>query len=152
MNNENNLKNTSHDGGDGSGTPEKTFTQAEVDEIVKERLSRERKKTAKLFDEGYLSEEMKEREAALLKKELTYEAKERFEQLGYPGSLADLLNYQDKDSFEESFQRAVDIIKPLRKSIAEKLIGESSSGAPRTGQRENYNAEEQLLREAFGLK
>ena len=150
MNSENNLKNTSHDGGNGSETPAKTFTQAEVDEIVKERLSRERKKTAKLFDEGYLSEELKEREAAVLKKELVHEAKERFEQLGYPGSLADLLDFRDKDSFEESFQKAVGIIKPLRKSIAEEIIG-ASAHTPRSGNMETYNADEQLLRKAFGL-
>lgn len=133
--------------GDGHQEPERTFTQAEVDEIVKDRLSRERKKTAKLFDEGYLSEELKEREAAVLKKELTYEAKDKLKESGIPEGVAELLRYEDREIFEESLEKAIKVFQPIRKQAVEEALKGST---PRGG---NVDvSKDSSVRKAFGLE
>lgn len=82
---------------------ERTFTQEEVDEIVRKRLSRERKKT------GAEESTTTDRERALEERELHVMAREKLLEAGMPAKLADVLRYSDEKSLEE----ALEIIKDI---------------------------------------
>ena len=97
----------------------KTFTQEEVDEIVRKRLARERKKA----DVGEGVEPGTDREKSLDARELRIMAREKLQDSGMPMSLADVLKYSDEESLEE----AIEIIKNLdnepRKSWGQRQSG-----------------------------
>lgn len=116
--------NTDENKGD---TPKvKTFTQEEMDNIIKGRLARERKawekeltekqteaeRLAKMTDDekrSYQSKkrekELDEREAAINKRELMAEAKATLEGKGLPQTLADLLDYSSAEACNESINK-----------------------------------------------
>lgn len=97
-------------------TEVKTFTQEEVDEIIKKRLARERKKTE--------SEQLPEtdREKNLEQRELTLMAKEKLLDEGMPLDLAGVLKFSDEKTLEE----AIETIKNLSKE-APKAWGQRQS-------------------------
>lgn len=120
----------------GNTSEVKTFTQEEMDNIIKGRLARERKawekeltekqteadRLAKMTDDekrAYQSKKREKdldaREAAITKRELTAQAKATLEGKGLPQSLAELLDYSSAEACNESinkvalaFQSAVD--------------------------------------------
>ena len=84
---------------------ERTFSQSEVNRIVHKRLAEERSKAETLFAQ---------RERALAHKELRLEATDELRQRKLPVSLAELLDYEDRercaaslDAMEAGFQAAV---------------------------------------------
>lgn len=79
---------------------EKTFTQAEVNHIVSERLAKDRAKG---------TADLEKRETELRARELAMSAREMLSEKGLPKDLADILKYSD----EESLKKAVDRIKEL---------------------------------------
>lgn len=116
----------------------KTFTQEEVDEIVKKRLARERRKA----DPGESAEMDSDREKDLDARELRIMAKERLQDAGMPVELADVLRYSD----EESLEKAMETIKTLNQGAY----------APRKGWGERHSrggvsAARDPIREAMGL-
>lgn len=82
-----------------NGTAPKTFTQEDVDRIVKDRLARERKKyqTTEL-------DPLEEREQELDRRETAFNIKELLSKEKYPTELADILNYSNMDEFKEQFE------------------------------------------------
>lgn len=80
------------------GSEEKTFTQEEVDEIVRKRLLRERKKTGSEDTTGT------DREKALEERELHVMAREKLLEVGMPAKLADILRYNDEESLTEALE------------------------------------------------
>ena len=118
---------------------EKTFTQEEVDEIVRKRLARERKRTGA---DGSLdgNNTGDDREKALELRELKLTAKEKLLESGMPVSLADILRYDD----EESLEKAIETIKNLEKNReAPKAWGQRQNG------RKSSDADQ--IRKAMGL-
>ncbi len=117
---------------------EKRFTQAEVDEIVKKRLARERQKADRVntgTDVG------NDRESALAARELKLMAKEKLLDAGMPLNLADVLNYSDEDSLKA----AIETIKNLNPDAAKKGWGiriSEGKTSPRTDP----------IRKAWGLE
>lgn len=91
----------------GNEQEERTFTQAEVDEIVNRRLARERRRQERTNDT-----DIDEREKALTVRELKCMAREKLFDAGMPASLADVLSYSD----EKSLESAIDAIKSLNPS------------------------------------
>lgn len=115
---------------------ERTFTQEEVEEIVKKRLARERKKAARGADG---EDPLTERENSLAERELRLTARERLQEEGLPMSLADVLRYVD----EETLDKAIEAIRNLN-TEGPKAWGQRQSGVGR-------NPVENQIRKAMGL-
>lgn len=114
---------------------DKTFTQAEVNEIVRNRLAREREKNDRYGDNAG-----NDREKSLEDRELRLMAREKLFESGMPTSLADVLRYSD----EKSLEKAIETIKNLNKN----------KEAPRSwGQRQSggINTNGDPIRKAMGL-
>ena len=115
-------------------TEEKKFTQAEVDEIVKNRLGRERRKQG---------EDM---EANFAARELQLTAKEKLLDLGLPRKWAELLRYDSKETLDS-------VLSELQALIGKK----EEKGKPEEersqswGQRQKGASKKDDFREAFGL-
>lgn len=139
----------------GGETSEKTFTQADVDKIISERLRKEQvrfekklenekieaEKLAKMKEDERIQyetqkklAELEERERAIQARELKAEAYNILAEKGLPKELAEILNYNDAescnssiDAVEKAFQEAVE------KAVNDKLRGntpKSTSGQP----------------------
>lgn len=115
----------------------KTFTQEEVDEIVKKRLARERRR-ADTFEQEQ-TEIDKTRD--LRERELKIMAKEKLLDAGMPTMLADILRYDD----DESLEKAIETIKNLDLS--------KERGVPKGwGQRHSTSTRNaDAIRKAMGL-
>lgn len=112
-------------------TEVKTFTQEEVDEIIKKRLARERKKAESEQEPG------KDREKNLEQRELTLMAKEKLLDEGMPLNLASVLKFSDEKTLEE----AIETIKNMNKE------------SPRAwGQRQQSSVKHDAIRDAFKPK
>lgn len=118
---------------------EKTFTQAEVDEIVRKRLARERKKTG-LDDNSDGDNAGNDREKSLEDRELRLMAREKLFESGMPTSLADVLRYSD----EKSLEKAIETIKNLDKNQES-----PKAWGNRMGTRKSDNSDP--IRKAMGL-
>lgn len=90
---------------------ERTFTQAEVDRIIKERLERDRAKRAPAEPS-----EAEKREAELTARESRLSCREHLLDNGLPSSLLDAVDTSDV----EKFKKAVDVVSGL---IAERATG-----------------------------
>lgn len=84
-------------------TTEKTFTQAEVDDIVKNRLARERKVKT---DGGDFSE----REKALNDREIRLMAREKLFDKRLPADLIDVMKFSDEKTLDEAIEKIEKII------------------------------------------
>lgn len=114
---------------------EKRFTQDEVEEIIKKRLARERRKA------GQEKDPLAEREHNLTERELRLTAREKLQEEGLPMSLADVLRYADEDTLSN----AIETIKNLfTDSEPAKAWGERQSGRGR-------NPVDSRIRKAMGL-
>lgn len=116
---------------------EKTFTQDEVDEIIRKRLARERKKSGSGEDPGA------DRERSLEERELHLMAREKLFDEGLPSQLADILKYSD----EESLEAALKVIKGSN-------FGSEAPKAKSWGQRQlsrGRDNEAARIRDAMGL-
>ena len=118
---------------------DRTFTQAEVDEIVRNRLARERKKKG-LDDNSDGDNAGNDREKSLEDRELRLMAREKLFESGMPTSLADVLRYSD----EKSLEKAIETIKNLNKNKeAPKAWGQRQSA--------RKNSDSDQIRKAMGL-
>lgn len=118
---------------------EKTFTQQEVDEIVRSRLARERKRA------GTGEDTRSDREKSLDERELHLMARERLFDEGMPSQLADILKYTDEDSLDA----ALEVIKGLNLSNSE--APKAKSWGQRHSSAGGSDAEALKIRDAMGL-
>ena len=129
----------------------KTFTQDEVDKIIEERLARERKKfedQLKEYAGSPMERELNKREREVARRELKIEARAILEERNKPIDILELIDYTDKESMEESLNRAVEVIdKAAQELINKHLRGHGVPKAP-TGS----NIVDNAIRKAFGLK
>lgn len=131
------------------GQDEKTFTQAEVNEIIRRRLAKEREKFTSLMD-GEGEKTLIEREKAVLRRELRADALEKLKESGIPARLADLLDYSDEDSYKISYDRVCGIVNPLIKEAAANARAEMIKG--RTPHMGSNTPQGDSIREAFRPK
>ena len=119
----------------------RTFTESEVNEIVQNRLARERRKTDRA-DSG------NDREADLNDRELKIMAKEKLLDMGMSTKLADLLRYDDEESLDEAIEEYNSLIGGTgenNKEVKPKSWGQRQNGA---GKRKT---ESEQIRAAMGL-
>lgn len=83
----------------GSVEAGKTFTQDEVNQIVKNRLKEERGKMQKEQDAALL-----EREQAITAREMRMTAREKLNEKGLPADLVDAINCSDEDTINKSIE------------------------------------------------
>ena len=77
----------------------KTFTQEEVNNIISDRLKREREKLSKEQEE-----KLNEREKAIEARELRMTATEKLTAAGLPKTLVDALNCSDEETMDKSIE------------------------------------------------
>ena len=107
----------------------RTFTQAEVDKIVQERVARERKKLEAFADGESFENDLIKREKAVTVRELKAEARERFARDKLPESALSLVDYSSPEAFEASYKAVADVVAPLAKEAQAAALRQP---APRT--------------------
>ena len=121
-------------------TEEKTFTQYELDKIIKERIGKEKAKAQQQFEK--MEKEFQQRE-------LDLHAKQALKEKDLPSDILDALKFDDIDSFNVSLK----IIENIIKDIGIK----QSAGTPKgnmsgfqSGHYASGNTEKQI-RDAMGI-
>ena len=125
----------------------KTFTQDEVDNLIKGRLAKERKswekhmqeqqteaeklasmseKDKKAYTEKKQTDDLAKREAAITRRELTAQAKDQLADKGLPIGLAEVLNYTDAESCNAS----IEAVSSAFQQAVEKAVEERIKGGP----------------------
>lgn len=123
----------------------KTYTQDELDKIIKTKIADERKswekelldqqteaqkletmseKEKKKYKEEKRIKDLDNREAAINRRELTAQAKVQLADKGIPTELADVLNYTDA----ESCKKSIEIVSKAFQSAVEKAVEERIKG------------------------
>ncbi len=121
---------TKEDGKDSKSA--RTYTEEEVNNIIKSRISRERKRAARLQAEGSPERQLEEREKNILKRELKADAKDSLIEAGLPTGIADLLRYDSEDSFEDSYAKVTAFFqKEIEKAAADAERGHSKGKTPK---------------------
>ena len=128
------------------GQPEvKTFTQEEVNKIVEKRLNRERQRLAAMGPQTPKEMELAERERAVTEKELRLDAAETFRQEQLPAEALELLNYNDKESCEQSIEL---VRRVYTQNVQEAVNRRLRGGVPLKRPPEDNTPD---FRSAFGL-
>lgn len=91
--------------------PEKKYTDDDVNRIVARKIAAERKRMQKLFNNEQQESEIEVRERNVLKRELMADARDALTGEGLPSSLANLLSYDNKESFEDSYKAVVECFR-----------------------------------------
>lgn len=108
----------------------KTFTQEEVDKIIQKRLTREREKITKAFEEGTRESDLDERERNITKRELKADTLERLAKNGMPLGLAELIDYRSKEECEKSITT---VSKVFNAAVNEAVKAKARQSTPREG-------------------
>ena len=108
----------------------KTFTQDEVDNIIKgqqteaEKLASMSEKEKKQYQEQKRAKDLETREAAITRRELTAQAKEQLADKGLPITLAEILNFTDA----ESCNKSIETVEKAFQSAVEKAVEDRIKG------------------------
>lgn len=123
----------------------KSFTQEDIDKIIKGRIAKERKmwekeynakkteaeklssmseKERTEYNEQKRIDDLNKREAAIIKRELTATAKSELNKLGLPTSLSDLLDYSNAENCKTSIDTVTKAFKEaVQKAVDERIKG-----------------------------
>lgn len=85
---------------------------------------------SKLFNDEQQESELDKRERDVLKRELRADAKDTLTRQGLPSTLADLIDYSDKESSEQSLENVISI---FREATAQGIKNALRGHAPRVG-------------------
>lgn len=91
--------------------PEKKYTDADVDRIIAKKIAAERKRMQKLFEGEQQESEIEKRERDVTRRELMADAKDALVNDGLPSSLAKVMDYSDKEAYEESYKEVTGIFR-----------------------------------------
>ena len=109
---------------------EKKYTDEDVNKIVAKKIKRERERLRKAFDDEQQENELEKRERDVLKRELRADAKDMLVDEGLPNTLANLMDYEDKEAFDKSYEEVTRIFREaVQRGIKDALKGE----APKIG-------------------
>lgn len=104
--------------------PEKKYTDKDVDRIVAKKIASERRRMQRLFEEEQQVSEIEQRERNVLLRELKADAKDLLTEKGLPASLAELLDYSDKDAVDRSLQEVGEIFRSaVERGVKDRLRG-----------------------------
>lgn len=134
-----NTKNMNTQNPDGAG--EKTFTQEQVNQIISERLARDRAKSEAA---------LVEKEQQLAQRELLLNAKERINEMGLPVELLDALNISSSEALEKSLN-TVKAVLEKQKSEAQPIKFRGATPATPNRPKANSSFDETDIRKAMGL-
>lgn len=125
---------------------DRVFTSEELTEIVQRRLSNYKRKASKEIEAEYQVKfsELQERETALMRKELKYEAMDIFKAEDIPTDYLDLLDYDDREKLMDRIDKIRKICETAPKT--RKLMGVEPSNPPQSSILSGNKT-----REAFGL-
>ena len=107
---------------------EKLFTQEELDRIVNERLTRQKRSMQKSNDISGKEQELNAREARL-------NCREYLSERGYPAELIDIIDTTDFDGFKDKADRLESLLAAKTKKPQMRFVFDT--GAP-LGKSENY--------------
>lgn len=119
---------------------EKTFSQYELDKIIKDRLAKEKAKTQQQFEK--LEKEFHQRE-------LDLHAKQTLKEKELPSEIMDALKFDDIDSFNESIKIIENIITDIK--VKQSGYTPQGSGSYPPGHYAAADADKKL-RDAMGIK
>ena len=126
-------KNDTHEG----GKKEKTFTQDEVNEIISKRLAKQKESLLRSIQDGQRTDELDERERKITERELKADAAVKLSEAGLPHSIASLLKYDSKESYEESYKEVTEVFRAVigedRKTRARQSPPIEGTGGSRGG-------------------
>lgn len=126
--------------------PEKKYTDADVDRIIAKKIAAERKRMQKLFEGEQQESEIEKRERDVTRRELIADAKDRLIGDELPSSLAEIMNYSDKESFDKSYQ---DVTAVFREAMQMEYKRRFSGRPPRVGTGSKETPQEKALADAF---
>lgn len=108
-------------------TGEKLFTQADLDRIIGERLSRERAKQEPSPDDA--------REAEFKARETRLSCREYIAETGYPAELLDILDTSDANAFKAAVERldALAALPSKNRKPAPRFVSTVGLGGPPRG-------------------
>lgn len=121
----------------------KIFTQEEVNEIVKSRLSREQARLESANQAQYAA-----REAELLEREFVLQAKEAMIARGLPMELASIIKTTDAEGIGKAVELLAKHVKDNTAQNTENTQGFFKVGAPPPNEQNRV----EMYREAMGLK
>lgn len=125
----------------------KTFTEEEVNDIVRKRLNREREKLTKAFEEGTRESDLDERERKILKRELRADTLEKLAENGMPAGLADLVSYDSKEECEKSLKTVTAV---FNQAVNDVVKSKARQRTPRDSG--TFSGKPDPIAGAFGLK
>lgn len=125
----------------------KTFTEEEVNVIVQKRLSREREKLTKAFEEGTRDSDLDERERKILRRELKADVLEKLAKHNMPSKLADLVSYDSAEECEKSLKTVTAV---FNEAVSEAVRGKVRQTTPTDGGM--YIGRADPIAGAFGIK
>lgn len=116
---------------------EKTFTQDEVNEIISKRLAKQKESLLRSIQDGNRTDELDERERKITERELKADAAVKLSEAGLPHSIASLLKYDSKESYEESYKEVTEVFRAVigedRKTRARQSPPIEGTGGSRGG-------------------
>lgn len=153
------------------GKEDKTFTQEDLNKIISDRLSKERKKwdeefqakveeakteaqkLAKMnaeqkaeYERKQLEEQLNKREAEITRRELRATALETLAEKSLPKQLADILDYTDADSTNKSIEA---VEKSFREAVEQAVNERLKGDPPKTGSGGKASALEKEISKFF---
>lgn len=140
MNEGENLENTQMN--EEQGQENKTFTQDEVNEIIKKRLARERQKGTESVEDSFA-----EREKDLQNRENLMYARERFFEENLPADLINLASGKSKEEIDE----VIKTLKPYVDKKKEPAVNVSSGKSWAQRQSSGRTNDTDQIRKAMGL-
>lgn len=132
---------------DTNHAPEKTFTQAEVDAIVTNRLARERKKLLGEKTDEQNTNKTETKETELSRRENSLTCREFVIENNLPKELLEVFDTGNFESFKSSIEKITPLLK-LNEPKSKQTIIKINSSPKLTG---GVISEKDPLRKAFGL-
>ena len=128
---------------------EKTFTQDEVNEIISKRLAKQKDSLMRSIEDGNRTDELDERERKITERELKADAAVKLSEAGLPHSIASLLKYDSKESYEESYKEVTEVFRAV---IGEDRKTRARQSTPREGMGGSRSGGSDPIRSAFNGK
>lgn len=126
----------------------KSYSQTEVDQIVKEQLSKQKQKYAELFNDSHRNE-LEEQYIQLKQGQLKLEYDRKVFKCGFPEETTDFLDYSSPEKCEESYQKILSLIT----KISEKILKSSNFNNPilKKGEDTDLSDNNKEIRKVFNL-
>lgn len=127
----------------------KKYTDKEVNAIVSKKIARERKKIARELEGREQLTELEKRERDITIREWKADAKLYMAENGLPTKLADILNYNDEETYKGSLESVTEVVREIVKDLTEKGIKKALVGRTPTASCGSAKTSDDLLADIF---